>query len=169
MIVIALGANLPSPAGLPPATLSAGLSALARHGISVASVSSYYRTPAWPDPNDPPFVNAAAVVETAMTPEDAMQTLHAVEAEFGRTRGRRNAPRTLDLDLIDYEGMLRNGPLVLPHPRMTERAFVLVPLAEIAPLWRHPADGRSVSELIAALPAAMLTSIERLERRGKTE
>ena len=81
-----------------------------------------------------------------------MGVLHNVENAFGRERAAKNAPRTLDLDLIDYEGRMEDGPPILPHPRMTERAFVLIPLADAAPGWRHPQTDASLADLIAALP-----------------
>ncbi|MGZ5924871.1 MAG: 2-amino-4-hydroxy-6-hydroxymethyldihydropteridine diphosphokinase [Rhizomicrobium sp.] len=152
MIVIALGANLPSRAGEPRDTLKAALTELSVRGVRIASVSSYYVTKAWPDPADPPFVNAVARIETKFSPAELMALLHRTETSFGRQRTKKNAPRTLDLDLIDYDGRVQEGPPVLPHPRLADRAFVLVPLADIAPDWRHPATGRPISELIAALP-----------------
>jgi 2-amino-4-hydroxy-6-hydroxymethyldihydropteridine diphosphokinase len=91
-------------------------------------------------------------VETALDPTALMAALHRIEDRFGRARRVRNAARTLDIDLIDYDGRVMNGPLILPHPRLTERAFVLLPLADVAPDWRHPVTGRSVAELIASLP-----------------
>jgi 2-amino-4-hydroxy-6-hydroxymethyldihydropteridine diphosphokinase len=162
MIVIALGANLDSPAGPPAATLTAALGALAQNGVKIEAVSAFYATPAWPDPADPPFVNAVARVDTAHSPDKLMQVLHKIELAFGRTRGAKNAPRTLDLDLIDYQGRVEEGPPTLPHPRMAERAFVLIPLSDVAPGWRHPATGRSVADLIAALPEESRTAVVRL-------
>ena len=92
-------------------------------------------------------------VETSLAPNALLARLHAVEAEFGRVRRQVNAPRTLDLDIVDYAGLVSapgDSP-ILPHPRLADRAFVLLPLAEIAPGWRHPATGVSITELIAAL------------------
>ena len=152
MILIALGANLPSPAGLPEATLGKALERLPREGITVRAASSYYRSEAWPDPDDPPFVNAVVRVETARDPADLLATLKGIERAFGRTCGVRNAPRPLDLDILEYDGRVEAGPPVLPHPRLHERGFVLIPLRDIEPDWRHPVLDRSVSQLIEALP-----------------
>ena len=154
MILIALGANLDSRAGFPAQTLDAALAEIEQHGANVVGVSSYYVTPAWPDPSDPPFVNAVAQVATSLSPHALMELLHITETSFGRMRSAKNAPRTLDLDLIDYDGFVQGGPPVLPHPRIAERGFVLVPLAEIAPGWIHPVSGKSIANLIGALPQA---------------
>ena len=152
MILIALGANLPGPAGQPARALDHALGELDGKGVKIRRVSSFYETPAWPNPADPVFVNAVAVIETALQPVELLALLHGVETALGRLRSAPNAPRTLDLDLLDYDGRVMNGAVVLPHPRMTERSFVLVPLAEVAPNWRHPVSGQGVGELLAALP-----------------
>lgn len=154
MIVVAFGANLGSAAGAPMATLQAALAHFEKHAIDVQAVSRFYRTPAWPDPSEPPFVNGVACVRTELPPAVLLQTLHEIEADFGRVRSRPNAPRTLDLDLIDYNGIVVNDMLVLPHPRLTERAFVLVPLFDIAPDWCHPVSGTAIGTLLARLPEA---------------
>jgi 2-amino-4-hydroxy-6-hydroxymethyldihydropteridine diphosphokinase len=159
VILIALGANVPSPAGQPANTLLAALRELARQGITIEKHSGFYRNPAWPDPRDPPFINAVARVQTELSPEVLLTLLHEIETQFGRTRHVPNAPRTLDLDLLDYNGVIQSGPPSLPHPRMQDRAFVLVPLRDVAPGWRHPVNGLGLEELLAALP---LSEIERL-------
>ena len=160
MILIALGASLPSRAGGPADTLRAALTSLGARGITVERQSGFYESPAWPDPSDPPFINAVASVRTELTPADLLRVLHEIEDAFGRQRGRRNAPRTLDLDLIDYDGRVEPGPPELPHPRMASRAFVLLPLRDVAPDWRHPSSGRTVSELIAEAPSAGVKPLE---------
>ena len=114
-------------------------------------VSAFYETRAWPDPSDPPFVNAVAKVRTDLQPVALLALLHKVETRFGRTRSAPNAARTLDLDLLDYDGRVEEGPPVLPHPRIAERRFVLEPLAAIAPDWRHPVSGRAARELLQGL------------------
>jgi 2-amino-4-hydroxy-6-hydroxymethyldihydropteridine diphosphokinase len=152
MILIALGSNLSSPAGSPAETVAAALAALKANGVTPVKVSHLYESTAWPDPNDPPYINAVAQVTTELSPAALLDRLHAMERAFGRVRSVRNAPRTLDLDILDYDGRIEGGPPVLPHPRIDSRAFVLVPLAEIAPDWRHPISRHTAQELLAVLP-----------------
>lgn len=113
--------------------------------------SSWWRSAAWPDPSDPAFLNGVVIVRTELDPHALMAALGRIEEVFGRERDRRNAPRTLDLDLIAY-GRLSGDMegLILPHPRAAERLFVMGPLAEIAPAWRHPAGGQAASLAEAA-------------------
>jgi 2-amino-4-hydroxy-6-hydroxymethyldihydropteridine diphosphokinase len=155
MILVALGANLPSPEHGPPRqTLSAALDALAAEGVTVMRRSRWYETAPVPVSDQPWYVNGVAVVETGMTPIELLSLLHGVEERFGRVRGERNAPRIVDLDLLTYGDIVGDGTdgLVLPHPRLHQRAFVLLPLRDVAPHWRHPRLGRTVDEMIAALP-----------------
>ena len=119
--------------------------------MQIRKISSFRQTDAWPDPSDPPFINAVAEIETDLQPVALLGLLHELETSFGRKRSVPNAPRSLDLDLIDYRGRVMQGALDLPHPRMAVRRFVLEPLAEVAPGWRHPVTGLSVEALLAAL------------------
>lgn len=153
MILIAAGSNLPFCGLDSQALVLKAVQALGRIS-QIKKVSSLYETPAWPDDSDPPFINAVAEVETALAPEALLAALHAIEAGFGRRRSQRNAPRTLDLDLIAYHEERRSGEaggLALPHPRLAERAFVLVPLAEIAPSWRSPASAETATAMLERL------------------
>lgn len=149
MIYIALGANMPSPVGSPEVTLRRALEAMPRHGIRVVAVSRFYSSPAWPRADQPRFVNAVAEVKTKLLPGELMRTLLVVEKAFGRVRKTKWEPRSLDLDLIDYGGLVSDAPhLMLPHPWMHERAFVLKPLWDIAPGWRHPDTGQGIGTLL---------------------
>src|SRR5438445_381000 len=132
---VAVGANMPGPRGSPAEAVAAALEMIGGEGVAVTARSRLYRSPAWPDPRDPEFVNAVARVETNLDPAALLARLHALEASFGRVRREVNAPRTLDLDLIDYAGRISApGAIpIVPHPRMSERAFVLLPLADVAP------------------------------------
>lgn len=148
---VALGSNL----GDRLALLQAGLDGMARGGIVVSAVSSAWETE--PVGTDDPrkFLNAAARIETDLAPETVLERLLEIETREGRVRTARNAPRPLDLDLLLLGDTRRDGPgLTIPHPRMWERAFVLVPLAEIAPGLVHPATGRSIGADAAGLAAA---------------
>ena len=142
---IALGSNL----GDPVATLREAVDGLAAlRGSLLKAVSSFYRTAPIGLKHQPDFINAVAAVDTRLSPSQLLDELFALEARYGRVRSVRNAPRTLDLDLLLHGDAVLNDPnLTLPHPRMHERAFVLVPLAEIAPDLLVPGHGAIVSLL----------------------
>ena len=161
MILVALGANLPTAAyGPPEATLQEALRRLGGRGAAPQARSRLWRTAPVPASDQPDYLNAVARVETALGPEALLARMLAVERELGRERRERWGPRTIDLDLLTYRDVVRDGPgLALPHPRLAERAFVLLPLAEVAPGWRHPATGFAVEELIARLPVEALAGV----------
>lgn len=146
---IGLGANLPSPAGPPEATLAAAALRLASLG-RVAVRSHLYATAPVGFANQPRFLNAVIALETGLSPRSLLDGLLAIEREFGRDRTASvpNGPRTLDLDILLYDKLIiRDLDLEIPHPRFSERAFVLVPLSEIAPQARDPRTGASVLQL----------------------
>jgi 2-amino-4-hydroxy-6-hydroxymethyldihydropteridine diphosphokinase len=151
-VVVALGSNLSGDYASSITLLEAALAAFGDAGLKIVARSGWWRSAAWPDPADPPFVNGVVLVETTLSPTETLVTLHALEARFGRDRTDHNAPRTLDLDLIAF-GREQSASPVLPHPRAHERAFVMRPLAQIAPDWRHPVLGASARDL--ALKAAV--------------
>ncbi|MFC3613875.1 2-amino-4-hydroxy-6-hydroxymethyldihydropteridine diphosphokinase [Lutimaribacter marinistellae] len=173
--LIALGSNLPFDGKDPQSTLTEALQELSRHGEMIRATSRFFETPCFPEGAGPDYVNAAAVLETTRDPRGVLALLHEVEARFGRAREQRWGMRTLDLDLIGYgdevlpdrdtwarwhdlppESQVRQAPdaLILPHPRVQDRAFVLVPLADIARDWIHPALQRSVAQMCMDLPQA---------------
>lgn len=144
MILVALGSNLTGPWGTPKDTVLAAIRALQHEGIVVERLSTLFVTKPYGNTNQPDFVNAVARIRTSKTPDALMRCLHMIERKAGRQRRKHWGPRTLDLDLIDYHGLVRtprqfsNKPLTLPHPGIAQRSFVLAPLVEIAPRWRHP-------------------------------
>ena len=161
MILVALGANLATARhGAPAQGLDAALVELAGCGVRPVARSRWYRSAPMPPASGPWFVNGVIRVESTLEPVPLLERLLAVEAGFGRRRSAPGASRTLDLDLLDYDGRIvhhggdGNGPaLILPHPRLAERAFVLAPLIEVAPDWRHPATGATAASLLAAVEA----------------
>ena len=160
-----------SPAGV----LQRALDDLGRESLTLKCVSKWYRTPAYPAGTGPDFVNGVVLAETGKPPREVLDGLHRIEAGFGRVRDARWAPRVLDLDLISVDDLVLPDPethahwralpperqrqeapdtLLLPHPRLQDRNFVLYPLKDVAPDWRHPATGAHIDDLLAALPDA---------------
>lgn len=149
-VIIALGGNIAGDFGSSEALLEAALARFAEAGLPLVAQSSWWRSAAWPDPAGQEYRNGVVLVEARQPPEYVIRTLFNLEAAFGRERGALNAARTLDLDLIAHGRTVSADPdLTLPHPRAHERLFVMGPLAEIAPEWRHPVLARTAAELAA--------------------
>jgi 2-amino-4-hydroxy-6-hydroxymethyldihydropteridine diphosphokinase len=159
-IVVALGANSPGPWGTPQQTIAQALGKIADAKIDVVAVSPLYATAAVGKARQPAYVNAVALLATSMPPDALLRVLKQIERRAGRRGGRPWGPRTLDIDLVDYAGQVRNWrngkgafaragarPLVLPHPLAHTRPFVLRPLLDIASDWRHPALKRTARQL----------------------
>jgi 2-amino-4-hydroxy-6-hydroxymethyldihydropteridine diphosphokinase len=152
---IALGSNLPSPYGPPEANLREALTRLATLG-HITAISSFHATTPVGYTDQPDFLNAAALLETNLPPLDLLHALLRIEHEMGRDRSKvaPKGPRIIDLDLLLYANTILQTPeLTLPHPSMDQRAFVLAPLAEIAPTLLHPTQHRTIAELLAQLSA----------------
>jgi 2-amino-4-hydroxy-6-hydroxymethyldihydropteridine diphosphokinase len=161
--LIGIGANLPAGDGAPPLeSCKAALAALgALPGLRLMAASRWWESaPIPPDPASPRYINGVALLEGAAEPASLLAALQTIEKAAGRTRPYPNAPRVLDLDIIDLDGVVRDAPdPVLPHPRAHLRGFVLLPLAEVAPAWVHPRLKQPVAALIAALPPQDLRPI----------
>ncbi len=152
MILVALGSNSTGPWGTPREAVAEALRRLNAGGIRVKTASQLLVTAPFGVTDQPDFVNAVAEVESRLSPEALLKRLHIIERLAGRRRTLRWGPRTLDLDLIDYHGLIRRStPPVLPHPGIAERIFVLAPIAEIAPQWRHPETRLTAAAMLKRL------------------
>lgn len=183
--LIAFGGNLASHFGPPARTLRMALCRFPGHGIRVLRRSRWYANPAWPPGAGPDFVNGAVLAESALPKRKLLQALRRVEAGFGRRALARSGPRRLDLDLLGCGGRVsprrarwrqfaareavsRTGRpnLLLPHPALHQRPFVLIPLRDVAPRWRHPVLGRHISVLCAQLDSAQRAEVIPLDPHG---
>lgn len=147
-MIVALGSNIADGFASSEALLEAALARFPEAGLPVLDRSGWWRSAAWPDPSSPEYRNGVALVEAKAGSDSVLEALFSIERAFDRTRSAKNAPRTLDLDLIAYGREVRDAPgLILPHPRAHERLFVMGPLAQIAPNWIHPVLGKTAAEL----------------------
>ena len=185
--IVALGVNLSFGDLSPREIIAQALAEFPRKSMGLEKVSRFYQTPAFPKGAGPDYVNAAAVIslKNGCDGSSLLRELHEIEAVFGRKREKRWGARTLDIDLLafgdsvqpdlagfnhwlnlplDKQLILSPQELILPHPRLHERAFVLVPMADVAPDWHHPVLGKTVREMLAELPAADRAEVKPLEK-----
>ncbi len=153
-VFLGIGGNLvPEGYASVRAGCDAAIEQLAASGFADLEASPWYESAPVPLSDQPWYMNAVISATTSTPPDVTLAAIHAVEADFGRVRGVRNAARVLDIDLLDYGGMvLQSNAITLPHPRMHQRAFVLLPLRDLALNWVHPVLRQEVGALIAALP-----------------
>jgi|TARA_X000000950_G_scaffold40142_2_gene43539 2-amino-4-hydroxy-6-hydroxymethyldihydropteridine diphosphokinase len=154
-ILIGIGANLvPDGFATPRGGCEAAIARLPEVGIEIVHISGWFETAPVPLTDQPWFVNAVIAARTPLSMHDTLQGLHRIEAEFGRVRMVRNEARVLDMDLLDFGGIRHEDDhITLPHPRMHQRAFVLLPLQDVAPDYVHPVSRSRIAELVASLPA----------------
>lgn len=181
LAAIGLGGNEISRFGPPENTLKAVFPMLARETVTLRAISRFYRTPAFPPGSGNDFINAVAILETKLSAHELLLIMQEVEAACGRQRKGRWGSRTMDLDLLmmgdsvlpdlqtyrdwatlapEMQQKEAPGQLILPHPRLQDRAFVLIPFADVAPLWVHPVTGLTIQQMAAALPPADIAAIQ---------
>ena len=168
MIFLGLGSNLPSKYGDRFANINLAISCLDGYGIKVIKKSSFYETPSYPNKENPKFINAVILVETTLPPVDLMSVLIFIEKKLERKRGKKNDPRTCDIDIIDYNSEIlnlryNNLELTVPHKELTSRNFILFPLQEISPTWKHPKTKEIVSVLLQKLSEEDKNSILKID------
>jgi len=169
MVILGIGSNLASNFGDRYANIKLALSQLEGYGIQILKKSSFYETLAYPNNEDPKFINIAILVKTKLPPVDLMSVLLFIEEKLGRKRIKKNSPRTCDIDIIDYERQIlnfdyKNLNLIIPHPNLSSRNFVLFPLKEILPEWTHPKTKDNIDALIKKLSEADKKSILKIEK-----
>ena len=169
MIFLGLGSNLSSKFGDRFVNINLAISFLEGYGIKVIKKSSFYETPSYPNKENPKFINAVILVETILPPSDLMSVLIFIEEKLERKRGKKNDPRTCDIDIIDYNRQIlnlryNNLDLTVPHKELTSRNFMLFPLQEISPTWKHPKTKEIISVLLQKLSEEDKNSILKIDK-----
>ena len=160
-VYLAIGSNL----GNKNSNIDITKFELEKYKIKILKSSSNYISKSWPDPTKPNYINIIIKVETSLAPLNLLKICNLIELKLGRVRSKKNAPRTCDIDIIDYDKKIineKNSKLILPHPRMNERNFVLLPLYEVDKLWKHPKSKINIVNLINSLPIEDLRSIKQI-------
>ena len=158
MIFLGIGSNLGNRKG----NIEKAKSILLENDINLISSSSYYETPSWPDPNKPKFINIVLKVSCEYKPLELLNLCKNIEKKLGRKKAPKNSPRICDIDIIDFDRLVLNGSLNLPHSRMHKRNFVLFPLFEINKNWKHPVLKKNIKKLIFSLPIKDIRSIKQI-------
>jgi len=158
---LAIGSNL----GNKIANIHMATSELEKNKIKIKKISSHYLSKSWPNSLMPRFINIVIKIETILAPLELLKICNFIELKLGRTRSKKNDPRTCDIDIIDYDKKILNigsNKLIIPHPQMTKRNFVLLPLFEIDRGWKHPESKIGIVNLINSLPIKDLRSIKQI-------
>tara|TARA_B110000438_G_C15796028_1_gene642886 strand:+ start:677 stop:1192 length:516 start_codon:yes stop_codon:yes gene_type:complete len=169
MIILGLGSNLTSKFGDRFKNIDLAISFLESYKIKIIKKSSFYETPSFPNKNNPKFINIVVSIDTDIEPLQLMKFLFSIENKLGRLRGKKNDPRTCDIDIIDYNNEvididLKNINFFSPHKNLSSRNFVLYPLKEILPSWKHPLTNESIDVLISKLPIEDKNSILKIKK-----
>ena len=169
MTFLGLGSNLPSKYGDRFTNINLAISFLEGYGIKVIKKSSFYETPPYPNKENPKFINIVILVETILPPTDLSSVLIFIEEKLERKRCKKNDPRTCDIDIIDYNSKIlnlkyNNLDLTVPHKKLSTRNFILFPLQEISPMWKHPKTKEIISDLVQKLSEDDKNSILKIEK-----
>ena len=169
MIYIGLGSNLSSSYGDRFKNIDMAISFIENNNINIIKQSSYYETPSYPDKSNPKFINLVIQIETNLKPENLASVLISIEEKIERKRNKKNDPRTCDIDIIDYKGQIinfkvNNLDFSVPHKNLSSRNFVLYPLKEIAPNWKHPKTNDLINFLIDKLSNEDKKSIFKIKK-----
>ena len=167
MILLSLGSNLKSTLGNRKENLKIALSLLETYDFKITKKSSFYETESYPNKSDPKFINMLISGQSNLSPDQLMRILFDIEKRLERVRKNKNDPRTCDIDIIDYKGLivtteLNNISLYIPHQEIHKRNFVLIPLKEICPNWKHPKNGKKINQLIDELQISLNNTITKI-------
>ena len=157
-IYLGIGSNL----GNRITNIEKAKSLLEDKNIKLISISKYYETPSWPNPKNPKFINIVLKIKCQIEPCELLSICKSIEVKLGRKKAAKNSPRVCDIDIIDFNGLILNDKLNLPHKMMHKRSFVLFPLFEIEKNWVHPIKKKNIKKLIFSLSNEDIKSIKQI-------
>ena len=165
MIYLNIGSNLPSEVGDRETNILKSINCLKNLKINLIKISSFYETPSYPNYSDPKFINLCVKLETNLNAIELLNEIKKIEIKLGRKRLNKNEPRTCDIDIIDFNGeIIKNDELIVPHPRLHVRNFVIYPLKEIEPNWSHPISNKNIDSFFQELDKNSHNEITRLSK-----